>query len=86
MNDEGRLLARIIGEYLVSLRWEKRIRQQELAQAVQVTQRGLRKIEKGEVDVSAYLLRRLVLALGEDMGEFWQKVEKNMEVLGADSE
>ena len=80
MDAEARLLAQVIGEYIVSVRCEKHIRQQELAQAVQITQRGLRKIEKGEVDVSAYLLRRILLALGEDVTIFWEKVEKNMEM------
>lgn len=81
MNEDGRLLAKVIGEYLVSLRWEQHIKQQSLADKLQITRRGLRKIEKGEVDVSARLLIKIVEALGEDMGEFWKKVEKNMDVM-----
>ena len=82
MGEEARLLAKVIGEYIVSLRWERRIRQRDLAQAVQITQRGLRKIEKGEVDVSVYVLRRILQALGEDAATFWDKVERNMRLSG----
>lgn len=81
MNEDGRLLAKVIGEYLVSLRWEQHIKQQSLADKLQITRRGLRKIEKGEVDVSARLLSQIVEELGEDMGEFWKKVERNMKVM-----
>ena len=81
MNEDGRLLAKVIGEYLVSLRWEQHIKQESLADKLQITRRGLRKIEKGEVDVSARLLSRIVNELGEDMGDFWKKVEKNMKVM-----
>ena len=65
----------------MSLRWEQHIKQQSLADKLQITRRGLRKIEKSEVDVSARLLSKIVEELGEDMGEFWKKVEKNMEVM-----
>lgn len=81
MNDEERLMARIIGEYIASLRWEKHIKQYSLAQKTGIPLRSLRVIEKGEVDVSARLLSKIVKELGEDMGEFWKKVEKNMEVM-----
>lgn len=81
MNDEERLMAKIIGEYIASLRWEKRIKQYRLAQKTGIPLRSLRVIEKGEVDVSARLLSKIVNELGEDMGEFWKKVEKNMKVM-----
>ena len=81
MNDEERLMAKIIGEYIASLRWEKRIKQYRLAQKTGIPLRSLRVIEKGEVDVSARLLSMIVNELGEDMGEFWKKVEKNMKVM-----
>ena len=74
-------MAKVIGEYIVSLRWEQHIKQQSLADKLQITRRGLRKIEKSEVDVSARLLSKIVEELGEDMGEFWKKVEKNMKVM-----
>ena len=38
-------------------------------------------IEKGQVEVSAYTLRKIVLALDEDMPAFWYKVEKIMAVM-----
>ena len=81
MNDEERLMAKIIGEYIASLRWEKRIKQYRLAQKTGIPLRSLRVIEKGEVDVSARLLSKIVNELGEDVGEFWKKVEKNMKVM-----
>ena len=81
MNDEERLMAKIIGEYIASLRWEKRIKQYRLAQKTGIPLRSLRVIEKGEVDVSARLLSKIVNELGEDMGDFWKKVEKNMKVM-----
>ena len=81
MNDEERLMAKIIGEYIASLRWEKRIKQYRLAQKTGIPLRSLRVIEKGEVDVSARLLSMIVNELGEDMGDFWKKVEKNMKVM-----
>ena len=32
--------------------------------------------------MNVYSLRQVVLALGEEMTEFWRIVEKNMEVMG----
>ena len=81
MNDEERLMARIIGEYIASLRWEKHIKQYRFAQKTGIPLRSLRVIEKGEVDVSVYLLTKIVQVLGEDLGEFLKKVEKNMELM-----
>lgn len=66
--DDGRvLLAKVIGEYVVSLRKDKNIRQERLAQLAGVEQRTLRRLERGQVDVSVFVLRQVVLALGEDM-------------------
>ena len=81
MNDEERLMAKIIGEYIASLRWEKRIKQYRLAQKTGIPLRSLRVIEKGEVDVSVYLLVKIVQVLGEDLGDFLKKVDKNMDVM-----
>ncbi len=78
---ESNLLAKIIGEHLVSLRWERRIRQKELATRIKISVRTLRMIEKGQVEVSAYTLRKIVFALGEDMPGFWSKVEKILAVM-----
>ena len=47
-----------------------------------VPERSLRRIERGEVNVNVYSLRQVVLALNEEMPEFWVVVEKNMEVMG----
>ncbi len=81
--DDGRvLLARVIGEYVVSLRKDKNIRQERLAQLAGVEQRTLRRLERGQVDVSVFVLRQVVLALGEDMTCFWQKVERNLKIMG----
>lgn len=81
MNDEERLMARIIGEYIASLRWEKHIKQYILAQKTGIPLRSLRVIEKGEVDVSVYLLGKFVQVLGEDLGDFLKKIDKNMDVM-----
>ncbi len=81
MKDERILLAKVIGEYIVSLRKDKNIRQQHLAKLAGVEQRTLRRLERGEVDVSVFVLRQVLLALGEDMLRFWQKVEKNLELM-----
>lgn len=81
MNDEERLMAKIIGEYIASLRWEKRIKQYRLAQKTGIPLCSLRVIEKGEVDVSVYLLVKIVQVLGEDLGDFLKKVDKNMDVM-----
>lgn len=80
--DERILLANVIGECIKSLQLDKGINQQELAQRSGVPLRSLRRIERGEVSVNVYSLRQVVLALGEEMSEFWRIVENNMELMG----
>ena len=81
-DNERILLAKVIGEYIESLRRDRNLNQQELALLSGVPERSLRRIERGEVNVNVYSLRQVVLALGEEMPEFWRIVEKNMEVMG----
>lgn len=80
--NERILLANVIGECIKSLELDKGMNQQELAQSSGIPLRSLRRIERGEVSVNVYSLRQVVLALGEEMTEFWRMVEKNMEVMG----
>ena len=80
METERALLAKVVGEYLVSLRKDKNIRQEELARLSGIEQRSLRRIELGVVSVTFFSLRRLLKALDEDWTEFWDKVDKNMEL------
>lgn len=80
METERALLAKVVGEYLVSLRKDKNIRQEELARLSGIEQRSLRRIELGVVSVTFFSLRRLLKALDEDWTEFWEKVDKNMEL------
>lgn len=80
METERALLAKVVGEYLVSLRKDKNIRQEELARRSGIEQRSLRRIELGVVSVTFFSLRRLLKALDEDWAEFWEKVDKNMEL------
>lgn len=80
METERALLAKVVGEYLVSLRKDKNIRQEELARLSGIEQRSLRRIELGVVSVTFFSLRRLLKALDEDWAEFWEKVDKNMEL------
>ena len=82
MESERVLLAKVIGEQIVSLRKDKNIRQEDLAKMSGLEQRSLRRIEKGLISVTAYSLRRVLQALDEDVTIFWKKVEKNMEVMG----
>ena len=56
--------------------------QKELALLSGVSERSLRRIERGQVNVNVYVLRQLVMALGEEMPDFWRIVEKNMELMG----
>lgn len=84
METERALLAKVVGEYLVSLRKDKNIRQEELARRSGIEQRSLRRIELGVVSVTFFSLRRLLKALDEDWEEFWEKVDKNMEVMMKD--
>ena len=79
-NNKRILLAKVIGEYVESLRSDKELNQAQLALLSGVPERSLRRIERGEVNV--YSLRQVVLALDEEMPEFWRVVEKNMEVMG----
>lgn len=81
MDEKSKVLAKAVGEYLFSLRNEQRISQEEMAARLQITTRGLRKIEKGEVDASFYLLRSIVLEFGGDMELFIHKVEKNVKIM-----
>lgn len=80
--NERILLANVIGECIKSLELDKGINQQELAQRSVIPLRSLRRIERGEVSVNVYSLRQVVLALGEEMTEFWRIVENNMDVMG----
>ena len=80
METERALLAKVVGEYLVSLRKDKNIRQEELARRSGIEQRSLRRIELGIVSVTFFSLRRLLKTLDEDWAEFWDKVDKNMEL------
>lgn len=81
-DNERILLAKVIGEYIESLRRDRNLNQQELALLSGVPERSLRRIERGEVNVSVCSLRQVVLALDEEMPEFWRVVEKNMQVMG----
>lgn len=84
-DNERILLANVIGECIKSLQLDKNINQKELALLSGVSERSLRRIERGEVNVSVYSLRQVVLALDEDMPEFWRVVEKNMQVMGEEA-
>ena len=86
MESERILLAKVIGEQIVSLRKDKNIRQEDLARMSGLEQRSLRRIEKGLISVTAYSLRCILRALDEDVKIFWSKVEKNMQVLGKNGE
>lgn len=84
-DNERILLAKVIGEYIESLRRDRNLNQKELALLSGVPDRSLRRIEKGEVNVNLYSLRQVVLALDEEMPEFWVVVEKNMKVMGEET-
>ncbi|WP_456105984.1 helix-turn-helix domain-containing protein [Phascolarctobacterium succinatutens] len=84
-NNKRILLAKVIGEYVESLRSDKELNQAQLALLSGVPERSLRRIERGEVNVNVYSLRQVVLALDEEMPEFWRVVEKNMEVMGEEA-
>lgn len=85
-DNERILLAKVIGEYIESLRRDRNLNQQELALLSGVPERSLRRIERAEVNVNVYSLRQVVLALDEEMPDFWVVVDKNMQVMGeADS-
>ena len=79
-DNERILLANVIGECIKSLQLDKNINQKELALLSEVSERSLRRIERGQVNVN--VLRQLVMALGEEMPDFWLIVEKNMELMG----
>lgn len=81
-NNKRILLAKVIGEYVESLRSDKELNQAQLALLSGVPERSLRRIERGQVNVNVYVLRQLVMALGEEMPDFWRIVEKNMELMG----
>ena len=81
-NNKRILLAKVIGEYVESLRSDKELNQAQLALLSGVPERSLRRIERGQVNVNVYVLRQLVIALGEEMPDFWRIVEKNMELMG----
>ena len=81
-DNERILLANVIGECIKSLQLDKNINQKELALLSGVSERSLRRSERGQVNVNVYVLRQLVMALGEEMPDFWRIVEKNMELMG----
>lgn len=85
-DNERILLAKVIGEYIESLRRDRNLNQQELALLSGVPERSLRRIERAEVNVNVYSMRQVVLALDEEMPDFCVVVDKNMQVMGeADS-
>ena len=63
-DNERILLANVIGECIKSLQLDKNINQKELALLSGVSERSLRRIERGQVNVNVYVLRQLVTALG----------------------
>ena len=79
MSSERVLMAKVIGEYIVSLRKDKEISQEDLARHSGLSQRSLRRIEAGEVSVTVYSLSKV---LDEDITVFWRKVRKNLELMG----
>lgn len=79
MSSERVLMAKVIGEYIVSLRKDKEISQEDLARHSGLHQRSLRRIEAGEVSVTVYSLSKV---LDEDITVFWRKVRKNLELMG----
>ena len=81
-DNERILLANVIGECIKSLQLDKNINQKELALLSGLSERSLRRIERGQVNVNVYSLRQVVFALGEEMSEFWRIVENNMELMG----
>lgn len=78
MKEYRTLMARCVGEYIVSLRKDKHIRQEDLAARAGVSLRSLRMIEKGEVSASLYTLVLLSEALGERFEDLWENVRKNL--------
>lgn len=80
MSSERVLMAKVIGEYIVSLRKDKEISQEDLARHSGLNQRSLRRIEAGEVSVTVYSLSKVLLVLDEDITVFWRKVRKNLEL------
>ena len=82
MSSERVLMAKVIGEYIVSLRKDKEISQEDLARHSGLNQRPLRRIETGEVSVTMYSLSKVLQVLDEDITVFWRKVRKNLELMG----
>lgn len=82
MSSERVLMAKVIGEYIVSLRKDKEISQEDLAWHSGLNQRSLRRIETGEVSVTVYSLSKVLQVLDEDITVFWRKVRKNLELMG----
>ena len=82
MSSERVLMAKVIGEYIVSLRKDKEISQEDLARHSGLHQRSLRRIETGEVSVTVYSLSKVLQVLDEDITVFWRKVRKNLELMG----
>ena len=80
MSSERVLMAKVIGEYIVSLRKDKEISQEDLARHSGLNQRSLRRIEAGEVSVTMYSLSKVLQVLDEDITVFWRKVRKNLEL------
>ena len=78
------LMAKVIGEYIVSLRRDKGIAQKKLALFSGVPERTLRRIEKGQIDVDFCTLVEILTALKEDFAGFYLKLMKNLQVLGED--
>lgn len=85
MSSERVLMAKVIGEYIVSLRKDKEISQEDLARHSGLNQRSLRRIEAGEVSVTVYSLTKVLQVLDEDITVFWRKVRKNLELMGEKS-
>lgn len=53
-DNERILLAKVIGEYIESLRRDRNLNQQELALLSGVPERSLRRIERGQVNVNVH--------------------------------
>ncbi len=80
MKHDEFLLAKYWGEQIASLRRERVMTQEELAQAVGLSPRWLYMLEYGQVSGKLYTYERIIQVLGEDFEQVRRCVLNNLEM------
>jgi len=78
-NGESTVEALVIGQLIASLRERREMPQRELADAAEISQSTLSRIERGKAQIDTYTLRKVAGALGTTAAKLNEQVEIALE-------